>query len=125
MNKQTLMNMIRSAALAAMAAIPGMCCSYSVSMPAIGSGGGVVAVAVNTSANCAWDLTHSQTWLSAYGSQHGVGPGYVYLYASAYGGRTARTQPIHVTVTSPCNSIGTRSTCVGTVIAASTTAVQY
>lgn len=125
MNKP-LMNMICAAALAAMAAIPGMCCTYSVSVPAIGAGGGVIAVAVATQAECSWSLTHTQAWMSAYGAQSGVGSGYVYLYVSPDRG-AERSQAIHVTALIPGNcNIGTRSGCLsGNAVVATTTAVQY
>ncbi len=42
MNNRSWMNWIRRAALAALAAIPGLCCTYSVSVPPIPAAGGVV-----------------------------------------------------------------------------------
>jgi hypothetical protein len=124
MNKQSLMNMIRTATLAALAAIPGMCCSYSVSVPTIGSGGGVVPVYVNTQGGCTWQVTHTAGWMSNYTGQTGSGPGVVYVYvAPDYG--AARSSVMHVLATgsSGCG-LGSRS-CITNTIAASTTAVQY
>jgi hypothetical protein len=123
MHKHFLTNLIRTAALAAMAAIPGMCCSYSVSVPAIGAGGGVVPVYVSTQYGCSWQVTHSAGWMSNYGSQTGSGPGVVYVnVAPDYG--AARSTVVHVLVNSSSNVIGGRSGAPST-IAASTTAVQY
>jgi hypothetical protein len=124
MNKQTLMNLIRTAALAALAAIPGMCCSYSVSVPAIPASGGVMPVYVSTQAGCPWQVTHSAGWMSNYGGQAGAGPGVVYVYASPdYS--AARSVPVHVVVTNAgSGTIGGRSGPTS-YIAATTTAVQY
>ena len=123
MNKQSFMNLIRTAALAAMAAIPGMCCSYSVSVPTIGAGGGVVPVYVNTQPGCSWQVTHAAAWMSNYGGQTGSGPGVAYAYVSAdYG--AARSTAVHVLVSNGGNVIGGRSGAPST-IAATTTAVQY
>src|SRR5262249_7387269 len=116
MIKQALMNMIRTAALAALAAIPGMCCSYSVSVPAIGAGGGVVPVYVSTQAGCSWQVTHSAGWMSNYGQQTGSGPGLVYVYvAPDYG--AARSTVVHVVVQSGGCGLGGRS-CTSSYIAA-------
>jgi hypothetical protein len=124
MNKQSWMNVIRTAALAAMAAIPGMCCSYSVSVPAIGASGGAAPVYVNTQQGCPWQVTHSAGWMSNYGSQLGTGPGVVYVYAAPdYG--ASRSTVVRVVVTpSGGGSIGGRSG-PPTYVAATTTAVQY
>jgi hypothetical protein len=123
MNQQFFMNLIRTAALAAMAAIPGMCCSYSVSVPAIGQGGGVVPVYVNTQPGCPWQVTHTVGWMSNYGSPTGAGPGAAYVYvAPDYG--AARTTLVRVVVAGGGGGIGGRSGPTSW-IAATTTAVQY
>ena len=96
---KSLMNVIRVAALAAMAAIPGLCqCGYSIAvennpMPA---SGGVVALYVNTAPGCSWQISHTSSFLSYYGARTGSGPATVYLWAAPYGGRTARTGPVYV-----------------------------
>jgi len=95
MNKQSMMNMIRTAALAAMAAIPGMCCNYSVSVPTIGAGGGVVPVYVTTQPGCSWQIEHASTFLSYYGARTGSGSGVAYLVATADRG-AARSSVIYV-----------------------------
>jgi hypothetical protein len=126
MNKQSLMNLIRTAALAAMAAIPGMCCSYSVSVPTIGAGGGVVPVYVSTQAGCAWEISAGGNFLSYYGGRTGTGPGVAYLYA-APDSKAARSATVNVLqpYTYACG-LGTRSTvlCTGYTTAGATTAVQ-
>jgi len=124
MNQQTFTHWIRTAAVAALTAIPGMCCSYSASVPAIGAGGGVVPVYVNTQPGCPWQVTHSAGWMSNYGSQFGSGPGAVYVYASPDPG-AARSTVVHVVVTQTTTTIGGRSSSGASYIAASTTAVQY
>ena len=126
MNKQSLMNLIRTAALAAMAAIPGMCCSYSLSVPAIPASGGVIPVYVNTQPGCSWQVTHTAAWLSSYGGQTGRGPGVVYVYAAADRG-AQRTDQVHVVTSSSsggAGAIGGRSGPTS-YVAATTTAVQY
>jgi hypothetical protein len=123
MNKQGMMKLIRTAALAAMAAIPGMCCTFSISVPAIGSGGGVVPVYVSTQAGCPWQVTHSAGWMSNYGGSTGYGPGVIYVYvAPDYG--AARSTPVHIVVTPNTGTIGGRSGSQP-YVAASATAVQY
>ncbi len=115
----------RTAALAATTAIPGMCCSYSVSVPTIAAGGRVVPVSVGTQPGCSWQVTHTAGWMSNYGGQTGTGPGVVYVYvAPDYG--SARSSPVHVLVNSGCNGLGGRS-CGGggSTITATTTPVQY
>ncbi len=94
MNKQSLMNMIRTAALAALAAIPGMCCSYSVSVPAIGSGGGVVPVYVNTQPGCAWQISHASNFLSYYGGTERIRIGSRLPVRDP--GSRGRTAPVYV-----------------------------
>lgn len=127
MNKQSLMNLIRTAALAAMAAIPGMCCSYSVSVPAIGAGGGVVPVTVSTQPGCSWEISHTSAFLSYYGSRTGTGSGVAYLYANPDNG-AARSATVNVLQAySYACGLGTRNVqyCTGYSTANSTTAVQY
>jgi hypothetical protein len=127
MNKQTLMNLIRTAALAAMAAIPGMCCSYSVSVPAIGAGGGPVPVYVTTQPGCSWEISHASAFLSYYGGRTGTGSGVAYLYATADRG-AARSAPVYALQPySYSCGLGGRSIqlCTGYTTAAGTTAVQY
>ena len=127
MNKQTLMNLVRTAALAAMAAIPGMCCSYSVSVPAIGAGGGVVPVYVNTQAGCSWEISAGGNFLSYYGSRTGSGSGVVYLYATP-DSKAARSATVNVLQPySYACGLGTRNVqyCTSYQTANSTTAVQY
>jgi len=124
MFSQTLKNMIRTATLAALAAIPGMCCSYSVSVPAIGAAGGVAPVYVSTQPGCSWQVTHSAGWMSNYGSQSGAGPGVVYVYCTRDTG-AARSSAVHVIVNQVSTTIGGRSSSGGSYIAATTTAVQY
>jgi hypothetical protein len=127
MNRQSLMNMLRTAALAAMAAIPGMCCSYSVSVPAIGAGGGPVPVYVTTQPGCAWQISHAGSFFSYYGSRTGSGSGVAYLYATADRG-AARTAPVYVQqpYSYQCG-FGTRNVqwCTSYSNAAGATAVQY
>ena len=132
MNKQSLMNMIRTAALAAMAAIPGMCCSYSASMPTIPAAGGPVAIYINTQAGCAWEISNESGFLSYYGGRQSSGPGYVYVYAAADHGaaRTARVDVLGTTTIWVCGAgFGTRTTNCGwqtsTKVAAVATATQY
>ena len=125
MNRQSLMNLIRTAALGALASIPGLCCSYSASVPTIAASGGVVPVYVNTQPGCSWQVTHSAGWLSNYSAMTGYGPGVVYLLAAADRG-AARSDAIHVEVVGGATqSIGTRSSTVAIVIVATATAVQY
>jgi hypothetical protein len=123
MNNQSFMNLIRTAALAAMAAVPGMCCTYSVSVPAIPAGGGVIPVYVSTQGACTWQVTHAAGWMSSYGSQSGRGAGAVYVYvAPDYG--AARTTPVRLLVSGTECALGSRN-CVMSYVGASTTAVQY
>ena len=75
MNKQLLMNCIRTAVLAAVAAIPGLSCTYSVSVPAIPASGGVVFVSVNTQPGCKWQVTRTGLFLNYYSGWAGTGPG--------------------------------------------------
>ena len=127
MNKQSLMNLIRTAALAAMAAIPGMCCSYSVSVPAIGAGGGLVPVYVTTQAGCAWEISAGGAFLSYYGSRTGSGSGVAYLNAAVdRGAARSATVSVDMPYTYACG-IGGRSGpqyCTGYTYANATTAVQ-
>jgi hypothetical protein len=127
MNKQSLMNLIRTAALAAMAAIPAMCCSYSVSVPAIGAGGGLVPVSVSTQPGCSWEISTGGGFLSYYGSRTGSGSGVAYLYAAVDRG-AARYATVNVLQPySYSCGFGTRNVqwCTGYSTANSTTAVQY
>jgi hypothetical protein len=128
MNKTSLMNAIRLAAFAAMAAIPGMCqCSYSVSAQPVGSAGGAFPVYVNTQPGCAWQISHAGAFLSYYGGRSGNGSGVVYLSATPDRAGT-RTAPVYAQrpYTYSCG-IGGRSIqyCTGWTNAAGTTAVQY
>jgi hypothetical protein len=131
MNKKSLMNLIRAAALAALAAIPGMCqCSYSVSINSnspIPAAGGVVQVYVRTLPGCSWQISHNSAFLSYYGGRTGTGSGFAYLYAAA-DRSAARSATIYVqrSYSYQCG-FGTRSTqwCTGYTNANSTTAVQY
>ena len=127
MNKQSLMNMIRTAALAAMAAIPGMCCSYSVSVPAIPASGGVFPVYVNTQAGCQWEVVHTAGYFSNYSGWTGYGPGVAYLYAQPdYGAARSSTIGVNETIPPNPSCIGGRSGCGGGVMrVANATAVQY
>jgi hypothetical protein len=127
MNKQTLMNLIRTAALAATTAIPGMCCSYSVSVPAIGAGGGPAPVYVSTQPGCSWEISAGGGFLSYYGSRTGSGSGVAYLYASVDRG-AARSATVNVLQPySYSCGFGTRNVqwCTGYSTAGATTAVQY
>jgi hypothetical protein len=72
---------LETPALAALAAIPGLSCTYSVSVPAIPANGGYVYVTVNTQAGCAWELSRSGSFLGYYSGRTGTGPGTVILYA--------------------------------------------
>ena len=132
MNKQSLMNCIRTCALMALAAIPGLSCTYSVSVPAIPATGGYVYVSVNTQAGCQWMVSQSSGFLGYYGSRTGVGPGAAYFYAQPDRG-AARSAVVHLlqSVQGGCDVlIGGRSgsTCSEayfTRVVATTTAVQY
>ena len=130
MNKQTLMNSIRIAALAALAAIPGLSCTYSVSVPAIPASGGYVYVSVNTQPGCAW-MVDTSGFLSYY-SRSGVSAGTAILYAQPDRG-AARSVAVRVlqSVQEGCtDSLGGRNSsgcnpAYFTRTAATTTAVQY
>ena len=126
MNRQSLVNCIRTAALAALAAIPGLSCSFSVSVPAIPASGGYVYVSVNTQPGCAWELSRTGSFLSYYSGRIGSGPGTVILYAQPdYG--NARTATVGVSAPSSSCGLGTRSCVVNfsPYYASATTAVQY
>jgi hypothetical protein len=130
MSKRSMTNLIRTAALAAMAAIPGMCCNYSVwinSTSPIPASGGVVQVYVSTLPGCSWQISYTGTFLSYYCGRAGTGSGFAYLYAVADGG-AARSATVYVQqpYTYQCG-IGGRSTegCTGYSNANSTTAVHY
>ena len=132
MNKQSLMNCIRTAALAALAAIPGISCTYSVSVPAIPASGGYVYVSVNTQSGCQWMIDAVSGFLSYYSARTGIGPGTAIVYAQPDRG-AARSAVVRVlqSVQSGCDQvIGGRSGggCVPAYfskVVASATAVQY
>jgi hypothetical protein len=127
MNRQSLMNLIRTAALAAMAAIPGMCCSYSVSVQTnpIPASGGPVQIYVSTQPGCQWELSHGGTFLSYYGGRTGTGSGYAYLYATANYGAT-RTAPVYALrpYTYQCGFGRSAQYCTSWTTASGATAVQ-
>ena len=127
MNRTFFMNMIRTAAMAAISAIPGMCCNYSVSVPAIGASGGVVAVYVNTSPGCSWQISHTGSFLSYYGGRTGSGPGVAYMYAAPDYGATRSAAVYVLQPYSYQCGMGGRNIqwCTGWSNAAGTTAVQY
>lgn len=126
MNKQSLMNSLRAAALAALAAIPGLSCTYSVSVPAIPATGGYVYVSVNTQPGCGWELSRSGSFLSYYSGRTGAGPGTVILYAAPDNG-AARSATVGVSAPAGSCGLGSRSCVVGysPYYSATTTAVQY
>lgn len=132
MNRPSLMNMIRTVALAALAAIPGMCCNYTASMPTIPAGGGPVAIYVNTQAGCTWQITTESGFLSYYGGRQFSGPGYAYVYAAADRGaaRTGRVDVMGTISTWVCGpGFGTRTGNCGwqtsVRVATVATATQY
>jgi hypothetical protein len=130
MKQQTLMNLLRTAALAALAAIPGLSCTYSVSVPAIPASGGYVYATVSTQAGCAW-MVDTSGFLSYY-SRSGVGTGAAIFYAQPDRG-AARSVSVRVleSVQQGCQvSLGGRSStgcnpAYFTKVVAITTAVQY
>ena len=132
MNKQSLMNCIRAAALAALAAIPGLSCTYSVSVPAIPATGGYVYISVGTQAGCLWTVSQNSSFLTFETTRSGDGPGAVLIYARPNSGG-ARSSLVDVNsggavIISP--AIPTRSAVVSTggamgPLVARTTAVQY
>lgn len=132
MNQQIFMNAIRATVLAALAAIPGFSCTYSVSVPAIPAAGGYAYISVNTQANCVWTVSQSSSFMTFANSRSGDGPGAVLVYARPNPG-AARSALVNVNaggavVVSP--PLGTRSAIVATggamgPLVARTTAVQY
>src|SRR5438270_601425 len=122
MNNKTWMNWIRPAVLAAFAVLPGMACSYSMSVGAIPAGGGVVAVGVNTQAGCPWQVTRNVGWMSNYSTWSGRGPGTAYFYAQPNNARSARAVTLRVIAgsSSTCTDFiaGRSSVCGATYIGA-------
>jgi hypothetical protein len=90
-NQQALMNCLRTAALAAFAAIPGLSCTYSVSVPAIPASGGLVYVSVDTQRGCGWTV-ETGGFLSYYSARSGAGPGTAILLAQPDRGATRSTR---------------------------------
>ena len=130
--KSSTMNWIRLAAFAALAAIPGLSCTYSASVPAIPSGGGYVYVSVNTQPGCSWMVSESSSFLSYYSARSGVGPGTAILYAQPDRG-PARTTLVRIlqSVQRGCDVIPGRSSIAGcseagfTRVVATAPAYQY
>jgi hypothetical protein len=124
MTRKTWINSIRFLAVLAIAVLPGLACSYSVSAQAIPAGGGVFAVSVSTQNGCAWQLTDNTGWISNYSGTTGHGPATALMYAQPNHTGVPRSATLHVVVESTCTLIGGRSSCAPTYIAASTTAMQ-
>jgi hypothetical protein len=129
MTNNTLMKSIRLAALAAVSLVPAMACSYSASSPAVGAGGGNVAIQIYTQPGCAWQVTSSAEWLQIFSSRSGSGSGTVYVYVAPKSG-AARASYINVMVPNVYlnvnNCLGTRSGCGnGSQMAARSTVTEY
>jgi hypothetical protein len=127
-----MMNWIRVAAVAALAAIPGMSCTYTASIAPIPASGGLVYVSVNTQAGCTWMVSESSAFLSYYSARSGVGPGTTILYAQPDRG-AARSTLVRIlqSVQGGCDYIPGRTSIAGcsegsfTKVVASATAYQY
>ena len=130
--KSLTMNSIRLAVFAAVAAIPGMCCTYSASVPAIPASGGYVYVSVTTQPGCSWMVSEGSAFLSYYSARTGVGSGTAILYAQPDRG-PARSALVRIlqSVQGGCDYIGGRTSLAGcseggfTRVVASATAYQY
>ena len=80
MKTNTLMNLIRLAALASLTLLPGMACTYSATSPTVGAAGGHATIQVYTQPGCAWQLTGSHQYLAFASANQGRGNGAVTLY---------------------------------------------
>lgn len=109
MKLNSLMNLVRLAAISAGALLPGMACTYSATSPVVGAGGGYATVAVYTQPGCVWQAAESGGFVSIVSSRQGVGTGSVRVYVAPNGSRAARTAYVRGLVYAPNANFGTRS----------------
>jgi len=97
MNSKTWMNWIRPAALAAFAVLPGMACSYSMSVGRHSrKRAGWWRWESTLRRDATWQVTKTAAWLSNYSGWAGRGPGTALFYAQPNSAHTARAVTLHV-----------------------------
>ncbi len=91
MKHYILMNLMRSAAIAAFSLAPGMACTYSATSAVIGAAGGNVAIQISTQPGCGWRAIESGSIAIIRSGSQGNGSGSTTLYFGPNAGKAART----------------------------------
>jgi hypothetical protein len=129
MIEHSLLNWIRAVTIAALAVVPGLSCSYSISVPAIPASGGLVYASVETQRGCPWTI-ETGGFLGIYSPRTGAGPGTAVLVAEPDRGAPRSTR---VSLLNPGHGIVVADSQTGSLsgagsfgeVVAWTTAIQY